>query len=163
VKKKCRRFRKATAGLLLRCLLVNISVRLAVRHADGGAIHHQHTAAFAWKLPQLAGEVAMQTREQPYRQSFACGAVGAHVLMGQRQLQRGTQRLHACDGAAETAIGIQRLAEKGPESHQRRVDAVAAIGSFIPFVGGQPGWQQILKERMQLRETKPVRLTCLAF
>ena len=49
--------RKAAAGLLLRSLPVKGGILLAVRHADGGAIHHQHTAAFVRQCSQLLCDV----------------------------------------------------------------------------------------------------------
>jgi hypothetical protein len=48
-----------------------------------------------------------------------------------------TMRLHAHDGAAATAIGIQRLGEKGSEGHLRRADAMAALGAISVFVSSQ--------------------------
>jgi hypothetical protein len=41
--------------------LVKKTGTIAGFNADGGAIHHQHTAAFVWHLPKLADDVGMQT------------------------------------------------------------------------------------------------------
>lgn len=110
---------------------------------------------------ELAHDVRMHLERQAHGQPSARGAVSARVFVGDFKAERGAQGLHACDRTAATAIGVQSLREEGPESDKRRADAAAAVGSLASLVRGQRRRQHILKEHMQLSQTKLISPACM--
>ena len=92
--------RKAASRLLARCVGVRRGVLSAVGHANAGAVHDHDTPPFTRQCGESLHDEVEHLQEHTHRQTCARDAVSPRVFLGQRQTQRGAERLHARNSTA---------------------------------------------------------------